>query len=115
MMFHRYNFVCRQTAPLEAVKKSAHGKLKHAPPLATRLPALVGHALACQPLAGAFFLTLGSGLTRGDRVSRQKLPDCTSATAARSTARLCSAGVLAGVAAVGDHLRRSSTTQRVHL
>src|SRR5450759_4119952 len=50
--------------PSEAVKKSAHGKLKHAPPLATRLPARVGHALACQrPLAGAFFLSFsGSGL-----------------------------------------------------
>src|ERR1019366_9156752 len=38
------------TAPLKlkAVKKSAHGKLKHAPPLQANELQVVGHALACQ-------------------------------------------------------------------
>src|ERR1019366_939020 len=68
------------TAPLEAVKKSAHGKLKHAPPLATRLPAMVGHALACQrPLAGASFLSFTASqgaVPRHQCYSRARI-DCT--------------------------------------
>jgi len=60
-------------APSEGEKKSGAGQAKACPTTATRVPAMVGRASACQrPLAGVFFLSFsrsrfGLDLRHSDR------------------------------------------------